>query len=233
MIKAVLWDIDGTILDFDASEKAAIRKGFEDYHLGEVTDEMIEDYSRINKGYWERLERKELTKIQVLRGRFEEFFTVWNIPHTSQTVIDFNDDYQVNLGDTICIRDDALTIISELKSKVKQYVITNGTKVAQDKKLHLSGLDELLKGHIYISEVVGVEKPDPAFFAPILADLPGVDPREILVVGDSLTSDMKGAENIGAKGCWYNYKHLPNNKGIDTAYEITDLHEIFGIIEES
>ena len=231
MIKAILWDVDGTILDFEAAEKAAIKKGFRVHHLGDVTDEMIADYSVINKGFWERLERKELTKIEVLRGRFEAFFTKYNIPHTDQVVIDFDDDYQVNLTDTICVRDDALEIIKSLLPRVRQAIITNGTKTCQDIKLHKTGLEEMLKGHIFISEVVGHEKPSVEYFAPILEDLKGIDPGEILVVGDSLTSDIQGGINIGAKTCWYNYKHLLNTKGIVPDFEIDDLHEVVRLIE--
>ncbi len=233
MIKAILWDVDGTILDFEAAEKAAIKKGFKVHHLGEVTDEMIRDYSKINISFWERLEKKELTKKEVLRGRFEAFFTKYNIPHTDQVVIDFDDDYQINLTDTICVRDDALNIIQSLLPKVRQGIITNGTKTCQDIKLHKTGLDELLKGHIYISEVVGHEKPSPDYFAPILEDFKGIAPEEILVVGDSLTSDIKGGINIGARTCWYNYKHLPNTRGVHPDFEIDDLHEVTTLIETS
>ena len=74
MITTILWDVDGTLLNFLAAEKSAIRKLFEEYGLGECTDEMIERYSVINRKYWEKLERGELTKSEILVGRFQEFF---------------------------------------------------------------------------------------------------------------------------------------------------------------
>ena len=74
MIKTLLWDIDGTLLDFSKAEEYGIRKCFEVFSLGECTDEMLKDYSKINRSYWERLERGELTKSEVLVGRFCEFF---------------------------------------------------------------------------------------------------------------------------------------------------------------
>ncbi len=74
MIKTILWDVDGTLLDFDAAEKAAIKTLFHTFGLGECTDAMISRYHEINIGFWQRLERNELTRSQVLLGRFEQFF---------------------------------------------------------------------------------------------------------------------------------------------------------------
>lgn len=74
MITTILWDVDATLLDFLAAEKAAIKKLFQEFDLGECTDEMIRRYSKINRSYWEQLECGELTKPEVLVGRFREFF---------------------------------------------------------------------------------------------------------------------------------------------------------------
>ena len=73
-ITTVLWDVDGTLLDFIAAEKAAIRKLFREYHLGECTDEMLARYSKINRTYWVKLENGEMTKPEILVGRFRDFF---------------------------------------------------------------------------------------------------------------------------------------------------------------
>ena len=74
MIKVILWDIDGTLLDFLKAEHAALQTCFSVFSLGECIDEMIARYSAINRTYWERLERGEITKAQVLVERFREFF---------------------------------------------------------------------------------------------------------------------------------------------------------------
>ena len=74
MIQTILWDVDATLLDFHAAEKAAIHKLFQQFHLGECSDAMLQRYAKINRGYWERLEKGELTRDQVLVGRFQEFF---------------------------------------------------------------------------------------------------------------------------------------------------------------
>lgn len=201
MIKVVLWDIDGTLLNFLAAEKNAIRKCFSIFDLGECTDEMLKVYSHINKKHWEMLERGELTKQKVLEGRFIEFFTLYNID--TKVIEAFNKEYQVQLGETICFNDNGYELVSELKNYVKQYAVTNGTKVAQDKKLTKSGLVDLFDG-IFISDVIGFEKPSKEFFEPVLNAVAGYKKDEILIVGDSLTSDMAGGNNIGIKCCWYN-----------------------------
>ena len=130
MIKAILWDIDGTILDFIRAEHAAIKKCFEVFQLGECTDEMIARYSKINKGYWEKLERKEITKPELLVGRFKDFFAGENI--ITDCAKEFKKEYQVRLGDTICFCDNSYELLKSLKGRVKQYAVTNGTKIAQD-----------------------------------------------------------------------------------------------------
>ena len=129
MITTVLWDVDGTLLDFAAAEKAAIRKLFEEYHLGECTDEMLLRYSGINKTYWERLERGEITKAEVLVGRFQEFFEQEGID--SAIASEFNQKYQICLGDTIVYHDNSFQIVKSLQGKVRQYVVSNGTIIAQ------------------------------------------------------------------------------------------------------
>lgn len=68
MITTILWDVDGTLLNFEAAEKAAIRALFQEFGFGVCTDEMLKRYSQINKIYWERLERKEVTRQEVWRA---------------------------------------------------------------------------------------------------------------------------------------------------------------------
>lgn len=227
MIKAVLWDIDGTILNFLAAENAAIKSCFRIHGLGECTDEMIEQYSKINVRYWEALERGEMSKQEILIGRFKEWFRIQGLDVNVAEA--FNAEYQIRLGDTICFCDNAMEVLEHYKGKLFQGCVTNGTKIAQKRKLAGSGLDKLFDG-IYISEEIGYEKPNVEFFGPALKDLEGISPNEILIVGDSLTSDIKGGNNAGFVTCWYNPNHKNNDKGVHVDYEVDNLSQIFQII---
>ena len=228
MIKVILWDVDGTLLDFVKAEYAAIRKCFEVFRLGECTDEMIARYSVINRGYWERLERGEVTKPEVLVGRFRDFFASEGIETDCAEA--FNKEYQVRLGDTICFCDDSYHLVKGLRGKVKQYAVTNGTKVAQDKKLKKSSLDQLFDD-IFISEEIGMEKPHSGFFHYVWDKIGEYESNEVLIVGDSLTSDMQGGNNAGILCCWYNPTGKENNTGLRIDYEINDLQKILDIID--
>lgn len=227
MIKVVLWDIDGTLLSFKLAERAAIRACFAKFGLGELTDEMLADYSAINARYWKQLELGELTKQQVLRGRFEEFFAAYGLD--TGCVDDFNAEYQVRLGETVVFNDNGKELVQRFRGKVKQYAVTNGTLVAQRGKLKNSGLDQLLDD-VFISDVIGVEKPGKGFFDAVFAAIGPYQKDEVLIVGDSLTSDMQGGNNAGILCCWYNPagEAVPGHLRVD--YDIRDLNELSAII---
>ena len=159
MIKVVLWDLDNTLLDFPAAERVALRQTFADFSLGFCTEEQIARFSVLNLSWWKRLERGEITKAQLLSGRFQEFFQAEGVPCTAYE--DFNAAYQDHLGDTVVFLDDSDRLVRDLKGRVKQYAVTNGTRRAQERKLAKSGLGELLDG-VFISEDVGAEKPSQA-----------------------------------------------------------------------
>ena len=227
MIKVILWDIDGTLLSFKLAERAAIRACFAKFGLGEITDEMLARYSAINARYWKQLELGELTKPQVLRGRFEEFFLEYGLD--TGCVDDFNAEYQVRLGETVVFNNNGKELVQRFRGKVKQYAVTNGTLVAQRGKLSNSGLDKLLDD-VFISDVVGVEKPGIGFFDAVFAAIGHYEKDEVLIVGDSLTSDIQGGNNAGILCCWYDPagQEVPAHLQVD--YHIADLNELTGII---
>lgn len=262
-IKAVLWDIDGTLLNFLKAEEAGIKSCFARFGLGECTEEMLKRYSEINIKYWQRLERGEMSKADILIGRFREFFEEYGLDIS--VAADFNNEYQVRLGDTICFEDNALETVKALRGKVIQCAVTNGTKLAQERKLKNSGLGELFE-YVFISEEVGAEKPAKEFFDRVLAQINGlggdkcgtsaeltasqevknlleakssleakksqkqISPQEILIVGDSLTSDMRGGVNAGLRTCWFNPKGSINDKGLAIDYEIKRIDEVLNIL---
>ncbi len=227
MIKTLLWDIDGTLLNFEKAENYAIKKCFEIFEIGECTDEMVARYSLINRKYWEMLERGEITKPQVLRNRFKEFFEKENI--CFDRVDDFNAEYQVRLGDRVFFCDNGLETVMTLKGKVRQYAVTNGTFVAQSRKLSQSGLDKIFDG-VFISDKIGFEKPSVEFFDAVQSEIGKFFDDEVMIIGDSLTSDIQGGNNANILCCWYNPTGIENKTSLRIDYEIKDIAEILNTI---
>lgn len=228
MYKYLLWDVDGTVLDFLASERYAIRFLFKKYNLGECSDEMLKLYSSINVKYWQILERGEMTKPEILVGRFREFFEIIGVDISIAE--SFNKEYQVTLGDHIEFVENAREILLGQKGKYTLIAVTNGTKVAQEKKLKLSGLNEIFDA-IFISEDVGAEKPSREFFDYVFDKTGITDKREALIIGDSLTSDIKGGFLAGIDTCWFNPTHKENTLNVPVIYEIDNLAKISDIVK--
>ena len=200
MIKTILWDVDRTLLDFDAAERAAIQSLFVEFGLGECSEEQVARYSVFA----------------------EEGIDASLAPQ-------FNDAYQLRLGDTIVYRDDSYEIVKSLRGKVRQCVVSNGTVVAQTKKLTRSGLGALMDG-VFLSEQLGAEKPKKEFFDQVFAAIGPVEKSETMIVGDSLTSDIRGGDNAGIVTCWYNPEGIKAPEGYRIDHEIRDLHEVYGLL---
>ena len=201
MIKAVLWDIDGTLLNFKRAQYVALYKCFA-YFDEHLDDGMVEVYDRINHSYWLMLEKGEISKSELLVKRFVVFFRKYGINIDPE---EFNEMYQVELGNTYVFNDHGYETVKELKNRgIIQFAVTNGTKVAQNGKLRGSGLDKLLD-EIFISEDIGYEKPDKRFFEPVISKLNeyGIDKEECVIVGDSESSDIQGGINAGIRTVHY------------------------------
>lgn len=243
MFKYILWDIDGTILNFKEAEKRAILQCFKELGLGLCSDEMLSTYSSINDSYWKSHERGEISKGDLLIRRFEDFFRVYSLEGDAAK---FNNLYQIRLGDTAVYNDDIKPFLLKIKNnypEIKQCAVTNGTAVAQERKLKNSGLDRILD-YVFISEKVGTSKPDKEFFERVFELLlkntdgkesesfneKAIDRDEVIIVGDSLTSDIKGGMNAGIKTCYYNPDKLSYSDEYRVDYEISNLNELENIL---
>lgn len=235
----VLWDVDGTLLDFIYSQRVALTKCFQSVGR-EVTEEMLQRYKEINDGYWKRLELGEVTRQQLFTGRFSSFFKEFDIDGVD--VEAFAREYQWHLGNVYKYQENSLEICQALHGRVGQYVITNGVTSSQESKLRLAGLYDLMDG-VFISEQVGTSKPQKGFFEYCLkaiADTGGeTDKPRLLIVGDSLTSDIKGGVLSGIPTCWYRPDNIFEEDGAVAAiyeqfrpdYEISRLEQIFEVLE--
>ena len=227
MIKTILWDLDNTLIDFDIAEKNAIKSLFEKYNLGPCTDKMIKEYDKINKSYWKKFEKNEVDKKNGLVQRYVDFFKLYNLD--TSIAREFNDAYQIALGDTIIYLDDSYNIIKSLKGKVRQCIVSNGTTAAQRNKLKKSKFDELFDD-VFLSDEIGFEKPSVEFFDYVFDKIGVTDKSEVIIVGDSISSDIQGGENAGIKTVWYNAKGKGHNERPRVDYDIRDLREVYKIL---
>ena len=225
----VFWDLDQTLLDFDRSMEYALQAVFAQYGL-KINEEMTARYSVINRSYWLRLESGELSKEQVTVGRFRTFFEELGITHVSPE--ELNVDYQRELGSVFFFMEGAKELVALLKERgYRQYVVTNGVNATQANKMRLSGLYRIMDG-VFVSELMGYPKPRKEFFDGCFAALSDVDRNKCILVGDSLTSDMRGAENAGIASCWFNPEKQEKDVDVRTDYEIRRLEELISILEQ-
>lgn len=223
----ILWDVDGTLLDFLYSQRYALTKCLRTVGI-EATEEILQRYSKINDTYWKRLELGEITKNELLTGRFTTLFEEYGMKGID--VESFRMEYQEALGSVYAFIDDSLTLCKALQGHIKQYVITNGVTSTQKNKLKLSGLMEVMDG-VFISEEIGAPKPQKEFFDYVLAHVEEQDKSKILVVGDSLSSDIKGGVQAGLATCWYRPEGTENPTDLQPDVEISDLQQIYDVLK--
>lgn len=218
----LLMDADDTILDFGKAEHAAIKNTLEAFGQS-ATDELTEIYSKINKSCWKQLERGELDKLSLRYVRFEKLCEMCGICADPKKMGDF---YLSDLAKHAFLIDGAKELCELLSKKCRIYIITNGIKSVQTGRMHRCGLDRIFL-KCFISEDIGYEKPDVRFFDSVAASIDGFDKRRTLVIGDSLTSDIKGGINFGVDTCWYNPRGL---SGEGMTYNIRNYEELKKII---
>lgn len=227
MIKYVLLDIDDTLLDFGKAERAAILKTFE--RLGvPATEETARRYSEINDEQWKRLERGELTREQVLTGRFDILFRELGLERIPSELAQASYEYLLAIGHYFV--DGAPELLEALKGKYELYIVSNGTATVQDGRLKSAGIAPYFKD-IFISERLGAEKPSKRFFDLVFARIKGLERDKTVIVGDRLSSDILGGINAGVKTCWFNPKALPPDPDIPADYEIRALCELPPLLE--
>ena len=223
--KTVLFDADGTLLDFLQSEREALSEAL--LEIGVVADEeMIKAYSQINDSLWKLLEKKEIERSVLVYRRFEMLFERYGIESDAMAI----SDRYINIISTKgYMLDGALSLLEKLYGKVRMYIITNGAEVVQRGRYEKLSLYKFFDG-FFISECVGVNKPDVRFFERVSNDIEGFDRESTIVVGDSLSSDIKGGNSFGLDTCWYNPLHKTAFEDIVPKYTAYTFDEVERII---
>lgn len=184
-------------------------------------------YHRINQELWAAFDRGEVSKDYVTLERFVRFFQALKLPRDPDKC---NRDYLTALGAGVYPLPHAEAVCRELVRRGhKLYIVTNAVASVQRSRLQGSVFAALITD-AFISEDAGASKPDPAYYAYVRSRIPGLTPENGLVIGDSLSTDIQGANNAGLPCCWYNPagKARPEDLRID--YEIRDLRELLDIV---
>jgi len=226
MFEYLLLDLDDTILDFKKAEEVALGKTLSSFGL-QPTQQVCARYSHINRLHWEMLERKELTREQVLVGRFEMLFTEYGI---AVDPVQCARCYEKNLSCGHYFLPGAPEALERLSKKYKLYLCSNGTTHVQLGRLESANISHYFQ-EIFISQQIGVNKPDKGYFDRCFARIPGFDKSKAMIVGDSLTSDILGGINAGIATCWVNPKKKSHNPDICPDYEIEALSELYDLLE--
>ena len=225
--KFLLFDVDRTLLDFDRSEAEAIKNTLLHFSLP-VNDKICARYPAINEMLWEEFEKGTIEKATILYHRFDLLFQEFGIHFDSK---EFDTYYRKDLSKHAFLIDGAKELLISLKAKGYQiHYVTNGTAGVQYPRLKQSGLDVLADG-IFLSEEIGHQKPEKAFFDLVFPKISDFQPEKAIIIGDSLSSDMKGGINAGLDTMWYNPKRQENKLGIPVTYEVHALSEIKTVLE--
>lgn len=221
----VLFDADNTLLDFDMAERCALRRVLTELGI-DATEETAALYSRINLSYWRAFERGEVTKAYLRTARFRDLFNKMGFKKEVD-VTRVADCYLSYLGEGAFLLDGALPLCQRLKEEgYSVHIITNGIAATQKSRLAKSGLDKVID-KVFVSEEIGAQKPFPAFFEYVFENIDEKDKAKLLVVGDSYSSDIKGACGVGLDCVWLNRAKEENALSLPITKEIESLSELF------
>lgn len=226
MIKAVFLDVDNTLLDFDLCAVRVMRQCFEEFGLAFETSMYYDTFTRINNPLWEQIERGELTREELFRVRWTLIFRALGIDFDGPT---FEKRFLALLETTAVPVPGAPELVSYLQGKYTLCAASNAFYEQQIRRLTLAGIAPYL-AHIFVSEALGANKPDIAFFNACLSSLPGIRADECVMIGDSLTADIAGGVNAGMQTIWFNHDRIPVPADCRANYIVDSLDEIRKIL---
>lgn len=221
-IQNFFFDLDDTILDFHAAEHRAVSLTLE--HFGvKPTEAMCALYSKLNLEQWKRLEKGEITRAEVKINRFARFFEQTGLDVVPEQAAKF---YETRLSEGYFFMPHALELIQSLYGKYRLYIVTNGTARVQEGRIADAGIAKYFDG-IFISELIGADKPSQAFFDACFAKIPDFCKEKTILIGDSLSSDIHGGKTAGLYSVWYNPRHEKLPQGAQAPDDVIgDLLEI-------
>ena len=223
----ILFDADGTLFDYDFAESAALEASFQQVQQP-YRPEYTPIYRQINARFWEAFERGEVNQNDLRVGRFEELLKTIGLDHDAT---DFSNRYLKNLSTQRMLIPNAHQILEDLSGQCQFMIVTNGLKDVQRPRFSQSDIYHYFFD-VIISEEIGVAKPDTGFFDVAFERMNDPAKEDVLIVGDSLSSDITGGNNYHIDTCWYNPEQKEANPDLKIHYEITSLNELKDIVKK-
>lgn len=224
----IMFDADETLFDFKKSEKVAIQNTMLEFHIDYDETYHLQVYKHINDVIWKELEEGLITQEKLKIERFKRLLTTLNF---SLDETKFAQAYMRHLSDASFLYADSLKLIESLQKEYRLVIITNGLKDVQNKRVKKSIIGKYFED-IIISEEVNISKPNPKIFELALKNMNHTDKSKVLMVGDSLTSDVRGGINFGIDTCWFNQNNSENKTNLKPTYEISNLMELKIVLEK-
>lgn len=221
----VLLDLDNTILDFNRAEYRALGRALGAQGLP-FNDEIAALYHEINSRHWEMMEDGLLTRSEVLVKRYEALFRVLGLPGDAEKTQKLYEGY---LAEGHWFMPGAEELLNSLSESCRLFICSNGVQFVQDGRIKSAGIAPFFE-KIFISEHMDGNKPELRFFDQCFREIPGFDRSRAIILGDSLSSDIRGGINAGILTCWYNPQGRENTGPIKPDYEIRELSEFEALL---
>ncbi|MEW8955406.1 YjjG family noncanonical pyrimidine nucleotidase [Clostridium sp.] len=226
--EVIIFDADETLFDFKKSEGHAFKNTMVEFKIEYDENHHLKVYKDINTAIWKELEEGLITQKDLNVERFKRLSDSLSLKFNEE---EFAKSYMKHLAIASFLYDDSVTIVEELHKKYRLMIITNGLKDVQDNRIKKSIISKYFE-HIVVSEEVQVSKPDSRIFQLALNNIKYTDKSKVLMVGDSLTSDIQGGINFGIDTCWFNPNKIVNKTKIEPTYEISNFSELKSILEK-
>jgi len=223
----LLFDLDGTIFDYDRAESEALKRTFSEFGIRYLHSSLAA-YRKINRQIWKDYESGMITQSDLKRERFRrlgEALAIEIVPDQ------FGACYLNYLSQGRFLIPGVLGLLNGLRRDgYKMYIITNGLKDVQRARLNGSEITGFFSD-IFISGEIGSAKPDRAIFDEAFGRMGAPDRRKVLLIGDSLSSDIAGGSAYGMDTCWYNPDRAENRSGHTPVFVIHDIRELSVLLE--
>lgn len=225
MIQTVFLDVDNTLLDFNENARLAMEKSFHEAGLS-FREDMFPVFSAINDSLWRSIETGQLTRERLHEIRWESIFKELQIDHDGK---EFETVFLRHMAASPKPIAGAMDLLRCLYPKYTVCLASNASYEPQSKRLSHTGIPACVH-KIFISEQLGFAKPEKGFFDACFAQLPGAIPQESIIIGDSLSADIRGGAAYGMKTCWYNPEKKPVPADMKIDYVVHSLPEIKEIL---